>query len=39
LCVVYATTQSEPLRVDLGAGAYRGGRPPSACCVSQLQCR
>ena len=28
--LVYATAQSEPLPVDLGAGAYRGGRPSTA---------
>ena len=26
-----ATAQSELLPVDLGAGAYHGGRPPTAC--------
>ena len=29
--IVYATAQSEQLPDDLGAGAYRGGRPPTAC--------
>jgi len=29
--IVYAIAQSAPLPVDLGAGAYRGGRPPTAC--------
>jgi len=31
--IVYATVQSEPLPVDLGAGAYCGGRPPTACSI------
>jgi len=33
--IVYATAQSEPLPVDLLAGAYRGGRPPTACFIKK----
>ena len=35
--IVYATAQSEPLSVDLGAVAYRGSRPPTACFKSKLR--
>jgi len=33
--IVYATAQSKQLPVDLGAGAYRGGRPSTACLLHE----
>jgi len=29
--IIYATAESEPLPVDLGAGAQCGSLPPTAC--------
>ena len=35
--MVYATAQSEQLPVDRLAGAYHGGRPPTACFIVKIE--